>query len=178
VLVFGAVDLSGLVADMLVLLKVSISKRATLHTNLCQHLRAVWGNATQIRQIVMNLIINASQAIGEKDGVISVSTLRAAGGRHHFVRLEISDTGCGMTEEEKARIFDPFFTTKPGGHGLGLAVVHGIVNSHGGAINVTSTPGKGTMFEVLLPCVETSTEPASPALFATAADAIRGASAF
>jgi PAS domain S-box-containing protein len=175
---FEAVDLSGLVADMLVLLKVSISKHATLHTNLCQHLRAVWGNATQIRQIVMNLIINASQAVGEKDGVISVSTLRAAGGRNHFVRLEISDTGCGMTEEEKARIFDPFFTTKPRGHGLGLAVVHGIVNSHGGAINVTSAPAKGTTFEVLFPCVETCTELASPAVSPAAAEAIRGASVF
>ncbi len=156
------VDLSALIEEMSELLKVSISKHAALRTDLRKHLPAVRGNATQMRRIVMNLIINASQAIGDQDGVINVRTSLAGDGRNSlpnrhasshpdYVRLEISDTGCGMTEEQKAKIFDPFFTTKRDGHGLGLAIVHGIVHSHDGAINVVSKPGKGTTFEVLLP---------------------------
>ena len=154
------VDLSGLVGEMSGLLKSSISSRSFLHLDLCSDLPSVPGNATQIRQLVMNLVINASQAIGDRDGVIRVKTSSAKGsslsltdrGRDSqmdYVRLEVSDTGCGMTLAEKAKIFDPFFTTKPGGHGLGLAVVHGIVHAHSGAINVFSTPGKGTTFEIL-----------------------------
>jgi two-component system cell cycle sensor histidine kinase/response regulator CckA len=181
------VDLSGLVEEMLELLKVSISKHATLHLDLCKYLPAVRCNATQIRQVVMNLIINASQAIGDKDGVIYVRTSRAAEGQDlapsddadpqdDNVRLDISDTGCGMTEEEKAKIFDPFFTTKPGGHGLGLAVVQGIVNSHGGAIKVVSAPGRGTTFDVLLPCAEGRAEIVSPAVFAATAEELSSVS--
>jgi PAS domain S-box-containing protein len=157
-------DLSKLVEDMLELLKVSISKHAVLQTVLAQNLPAVWGNAAQIRQVVMNLLINASEAIGEKEGVIKVATEQISGGKDlapnsvtdlpegDYVRLEISDTGCGMTEEAKARVFDPFFTTKFVGRGLGLAVVQGIVRAHGGAIYLESTPGQGTAFQVLLSC--------------------------
>jgi signal transduction histidine kinase len=111
----------------------------------------------------MNLIINASQAIGEGGGSIHVKTSFSIRRAHAapadgaacqdgYVRLEISDTGCGMTDEQKAKIFDPFFTTKSQGHGLGLAVVQGIVQSHGGAINVASTLGQGSTFEVLFRC--------------------------
>ena len=157
-------DLSELVEDMLELLKVSISKQAVLKTDLAQNLPSVWGNAAQIRQVVMNLLINASEAIGEKEGMINVTTDHVSGGRDlapdsttdlpesEYVRLEISDTGCGMTEEAKAKIFDPFFTTKFAGRGLGLAVVQGIVRAHGGAIHLVSTPGQGTTFHVLLSC--------------------------
>ncbi len=175
------VDLSALVEEMLELLKVSISKFAALRFDLRKHLPAVRGNATQLRRIVMNLIMNASQAIGNKEGVIHVRTSLAgerptsspnghANPEGNYVRLEISDTGCGITEEERAKIFDPFFTTKPGGHGLGLAVVHGIVHSHDGAINVASKPGKGTTFEVLLPCDDGSAAIAMPAVCASAAE--------
>ena len=160
---FGSVDLSRLVEEMLELLKVSISKHAVLKTDLPKNLPAVRGNAAQIRQIVMNLIINASEALGEKDGVIRVTTSMAGSGRNlssisaaslpegDYLRLEVSDTGCGITEEQQSRIFDPFFTTKFAGRGLGLAVVHGIVRANGGAIHLSSTPGQGTTFQIFLP---------------------------
>ena len=159
-----AVDVSRLVEEMLELLKVSISKHAVLRTDLRDNLPAVRGNAAQIRQVVMNLVINASEAIGEKQGVITVTTAQVSGSENlapngattlpqgDYVRLEVSDTGCGMTEEVKAKIFDPFFSTKFAGRGLGLAVVQGIVRDHGGAIDLVSAPGEGTTFQVFLPC--------------------------
>ncbi len=161
-------DLSELVQDMLELLKVSISKHAVLKADLDKSLPAVWGNAPQIRQVVMNLLINASEAIGEKEGVIRVSTLREERWPGpvvidtfdlppgDYVRLEVSDTGCGMTEEARAKIFDPFFTTKFVGRGLGLAVVQGILRDHGGAVEVVSALGQGATFRVLLPCTSKS----------------------
>jgi PAS domain S-box-containing protein len=157
---FETVNVCGLVSDMLQLLKVSISKTAILKVDL-PNVPAVRGNAAQIRQVVMNLITNASEALGEKEGAISVSVTqvrvgpdsRATNLSHgDYVRLEVSDTGCGMTEEVQARIFDPFFTTKFAGRGLGLAAVQGVIRNHGGIINVTSAPGQGSRFEVLLPC--------------------------
>jgi PAS domain S-box-containing protein len=145
------VDVSQLVEDMLELLKVSISKHAALQTDLQKSLPPVLGSAPQIRQIVMNLIINASEAIGEKDGVIRIGTSRIAGDRG-YVRLEVSDTGCGMTQAAQAKIFDPFFSTKFAGRGMGLAVVQGTVRAHDGAIQLVSSPGQGTTFEIFLPC--------------------------
>jgi PAS domain S-box-containing protein len=157
-------DVTRLVGEMLELLRASIPKRVVLKTDLPNGLPAVWGNATRIREIVMNLVINASEAIGET-GLIHVSASRVTGGPElapdsaasltegDYVRLIVSDTGLGMTEEVRARIFDPFFTTRSSGHGLGLAVVHGIAHSHGGAIHVISEPGRGSTFEVLLPCM-------------------------
>jgi CheY-like chemotaxis protein len=102
----------------------------------------------------MNLITNASEAIGEQGGVITVTAAvaRAQPSGQDSVRLEISDTGYGMTEQVQASIFDPFFTTRQAGRGLGLAVVQGIVRGYGGSIHVTSTPGQGTTFQILLPC--------------------------
>ena len=149
---------------MLGLLKVSISKHAVVKTNLGENLPLVWGSAPQIRQVVMNLVINASEAIGEKEGVIHVATSRVTVGQRsaldnaanitpgEYVQLEVSDTGCGMTEEAREKIFDPFFTTKFAGRGLGLAVVQGVVRDHKGAVNVVSAPGHGATFHVLLPC--------------------------
>jgi two-component system, cell cycle sensor histidine kinase and response regulator CckA len=158
------VDLLGLVAEMVELMKVSISKQAVLKLNLDKSLPAVLGNAPQIRQVLMNLVINASEAIGENGGVIQVAASRVTGGQGSgsnsmtqlpagdYVRLEVADSGCGLTEEAKAKIFDPFFTTKFAGRGLGLAVVQGIVRAHGGAIEVVSTAGQGATFRILLPC--------------------------
>ena len=161
------VDVSRLVAEMLELLKVSISKHAVLTTNLQKDLPAVWGNAPKIRQVVMNLVLNASEAIGEREGVIKVTTEHVSAGKNlppngetdlpegDYVRLEVSDTGCGIAEEARTKIFDPFYTTKFAGRGLGLAVVQGIIRAHGGAINLTSAPGQGTTFQVLLSCAST-----------------------
>ena len=135
------VDVSGIVDEMLELLNVSVSKHATLETDLGPNLPAVCTNAAQIRQIVMNLVVNASDALGERDGLIRVTTkyIRESDegpgltsdrvGTGEYVQLEVSDTGCGMPAEIRSRVFDPFFSTKSAGHGLGLAVVNGIVRS-------------------------------------------------
>jgi CheY-like chemotaxis protein/two-component sensor histidine kinase len=157
-------DLSEVAEDMLELLRVSISKQVVLKADLDKNLPAIWGNAPQMRQVVMNLVINASEAIGDKQGVIHVTTTHVNGGKNiapnsatdfhegDYVRLEVSDTGCGMTKEAKLKIFDPFFTTKFAGRGLGLAVVQGIVRAHSGAINLVSAPGQGTTFQIALSC--------------------------
>jgi PAS domain S-box-containing protein len=156
------VDLSPLVGEMLQVLKLSISKRVIIKTTLGSDLPMVQANRAQIRQVVMNLVINASQAIGERDGEIRVGTALATAtstidapdlAEGEYVQLEVSDTGSGMTEATRVKIFDPFFSTKATGRGLGLAVVQGIVRAHGGAINLASTPGQGTTFQVLLPCM-------------------------
>jgi len=158
-------DMNCLLEEMLHMLKVSISKKAVLRFNLHQPLPSVEADATQIRQIIMNLVINASEAIGDKSGFISVTTgcmecdqgylkdvwldETLAPGR--YVYLEISDTGCGMDKDTLAKLFDPFFTTKFTGRGLGMAAVQGIVRGHKGAIKVYSEAGKGTSFKVLFP---------------------------
>jgi len=161
---FEAVDISQLVAEMLHLLKVSIAKQATLNVALAPNLPPVLANPAQIRQVVMNLITNGSEAIGEHPGVLTITTAHvksfssSPGGRGENspgggqIRLEVSDTGIGMTGEVQARIFDPFFTTKFVGRGLGLAAVRGIIQNHGGTIRVMSSPGQGSRFEILLPC--------------------------
>jgi two-component system cell cycle sensor histidine kinase/response regulator CckA len=107
--------------------------------------------------------MNASEAIGDSDGVIKVTTSHIIGGptlvsnnvtklgEGDYIRLEVSDTGAGMTEEVKAKIFDPFFSTKFAGRGLGLAVVQGLVRAHGGVIDLVSVPGQGTTFHVFFP---------------------------
>lgn len=168
--VFEPVDLSLLVGEMLELLKVSISKHVILDTDLGHDLPAVYANPSQIRQVVMNLATNASEAIGERDGVIRVTTERIRVGLDarvpgtttspgYYLKLEVSDTGNGMTPKVQTRIFDPFFTTKRTGRGLGLAAVQGIVRSHFGAINVVSSLGQGTRFEILLPCTDQPVQP-------------------
>jgi PAS domain S-box-containing protein len=162
--IFESVDISRLVGEMLQLLKVSISKRAILKVDLPENLPTVRANAAQIRQVVMNLITNASEALGGEEGIISVAMAHVRPDPDRFedgspnvlnndhLRLTVSDTGCGMTEERQARIFDPFFTTKFTGRGLGLSAVRGVIRDHGGTINVVSAPGQGSRFEVLLPC--------------------------
>jgi PAS domain S-box-containing protein len=158
------VDLSKIVGEMLALLKVSVSKHALITSDLDRELPPTRAGAAQLRQIVMNLVTNASDAIGDRDGVIRVITRKAPWGESvaisesqsagDYLVLEVSDTGCGMSRETQGRVFDPFFTTKSAGRGLGLAVISGIVRSLGGAIRLTSELGKGTTFQILLPCAE------------------------
>ena len=147
------INLSRIVREMTELLKASISKRAKLESDLAADVPAVLGSTTQMRQLVMNLILNASEAIGEQEGTIRVTTMKNVGVGGKYVLLKVADTGRGMTAEARGKIFDPFYTTKAAGHGLGLAIVHGIARSHGGEVHVSSTPGLGTTFEVLLPCL-------------------------
>jgi nitrogen-specific signal transduction histidine kinase len=160
--VLEAVDLSKVIEGMLGLLKVAVSRHVALITNLGEHLPVVRARSAQLSQIVMNLVVNASEAIGDRDGVVRVTTEQIVIGPAetaakalppgHYVQLEVSDTGCGMSPETQAKVFDPFFTTKFSGRGLGLAVVQGIIRSLRGAIQVASEPGNGTLFQVLLPC--------------------------
>jgi signal transduction histidine kinase/CheY-like chemotaxis protein len=161
-------NLSNLVEEMTHLLEVAVAKNVVLKFKLAEHIPAIDADATQVRQVVMNLLTNASDAIGERSGVISITTGAMHCSRGYladtylndelpegpYVYLEISDTGCGMSGETRARIFDPFFTTKFTGRGLGLAAVLGIVRGHRGAIKVYSEVGHGTTFKVLFPYSE------------------------
>lgn len=147
-----SVDFAALVAEMLQLLKVAISKRVTLKAELAQDLPAIYASSSQIRQLLMNLIINASDAIGDAPGEVAISARASKISGSSYLRLQVSDTGSGITADAQTRIFDPFFSTKAAGRGLGLAVVQGIVRTHGGRIAVASEPGEGTVFEILLPC--------------------------
>jgi DNA-binding response OmpR family regulator len=167
------VNISRIVEDTRKMLEASVSRKTVLKFNLTSELPCIRADASQIHQVIVNLVINASEALGENSGMIVVSTdvitlteadSRAASGDADlcpgpYVRLEVTDTGCGMDQETMGKIFDPFFTTKSMGRGLGLAAVHGIVRSQHGAVQVSSGPGKGTTFRVLLPVGG----PASPA---------------
>jgi len=154
------VNVSRLIEESLQLLGVVVSKHAVLELRLTADVPPVRGNAERLRQILINLATNASEAIGEHDGMIQLSTSRvriepdSPGGGElpagDYLQLEISDTGCGIPPDKQAKIFDPFFTTKSPGRGLGLAVVQGIVRRLGGAITVRSGP-RGSTFQILLP---------------------------
>jgi PAS domain S-box-containing protein len=159
------VDLTALVAEMMGMLEASISKKAALVRELTSGLPALFGDATQVRQIVMNLVLNASEAIVGHEGSVIVSTgsgtfcaeafaRSPAGGNPKsgpYVYLEVRDDGVGMDEATVAQMFDPFFTTKFVGRGLGMAAVLGIVRGHSGAIDVESAPGGGTRIRVFFP---------------------------
>ena len=148
------IDLSRLVGEMLGLLKISIPKSVELKTDLAAGLPTIRGSASAIRQVVMNLILNASESLPKSGGSITIRTAAAPEGESGAsVRLEVRDTGCGMTDEVKARVFEPFFTTRAAGRGLGLAAVQGILHRQGGSIEVESTPGEGSRFSVILPCL-------------------------
>ncbi len=165
--VIEPVDLTGVVQQTVRLLHSSIPGRVALHLDLPHNLPAVEADASQMQQVVMNLILNGAEAIGDESGVVVVRAGSRSIDRQYieeeledaaiepgtYVFLEVRDSGCGMDEATKARIFDPFFTTKFTGRGLGLAAVAGIVRGHQGAIQVTSSPGKGSQFVVYFPAV-------------------------
>jgi two-component system cell cycle sensor histidine kinase/response regulator CckA len=157
-------DLSHLVDEMGRLFESAVSGRTVLEFDLAPGLPAVEADASQVSQVVMNLIGNASEALSDGEGKITVRTgfvdleeppakavfaEELVCGRHVFV--EVSDTGCGMDPGTGAKIFDPFFTTKFTGRGLGLAAVAGIVRGHRGAVEILSDSGVGTVFRVLFP---------------------------
>ncbi|HXJ38626.1 MAG TPA: PAS domain S-box protein [Bryobacteraceae bacterium] len=165
------INLSGLVREISNLVQTSIPKAAQLRLELQEDLPMIEGDAGQLHQLVMNLVINGAEAIGpDQNGTLLVTTgvqdvddaylkttfspVEIQPGK--YVTLEVHDTGCGMDESTIQRIFDPFFTTKFTGRGLGLAAVQGIVRGHRGALKVYSTPGRGTTFKVLLPCTDQS----------------------
>ncbi len=167
------ISLLALIEDMLHMLKTCISKKALLNMRLEKGLPRIHGDTSQIRQVLMNLVLNSSEAIGERSGMITISTgavdcpeeyfeednLAESLSPGLFIYVEVSDTGRGMDKATRERIFEPFFTTKFTGRGLGLSAVLGIVRAHGGALRVYSEIGKGTTFKVLFPAVFADSEP-------------------
>lgn len=163
--VIKPVDLSEVVKDMTRLMEVSIHKHVEIQYHLAEQLPAVEADVAQLQQVILNLITNANEAIGDRSGVILFSSgvidadaayLAATiapedvkPGRYVF--LEVSDSGCGMDAKTVQRMFDPFFTTKFTGRGLGMSAVLGIIRGHHGALRVASQPGRGTTFRILLP---------------------------
>jgi PAS domain S-box-containing protein len=161
-------DLNSLVADLEPLLAASVARSSAITYQLAPRPLAVVADGGQIRQVVMNLVLNAAEAIGYSEGQITVATSRQEIGRAEldgallgsqrapgrYVCLDVCDTGAGIDPATLPQIFEPFFTTKLGGHGLGLAAVLGIVRAHEGAIWVKSAPGEGAAFRVLLPETE------------------------
>jgi len=175
--VLQSIDLSEMVGEITNLLEISISKSVIIKYHLTEQLPSVEADIAQIQQVIMNLIINASDAIADKSGVISISTGVMHADRDYlsstslddtlpegrYVYLEVSDTGSGMDQDTQAKIFEPFFTTKFTGRGLGMSAVLGIVRGHHGAIKLYSEVGRGTTFKVLLPMSDQPVEHLLPA---------------
>jgi PAS domain S-box-containing protein len=163
-------DLSGSVREMAQLIESAATNKAVLEYDLREGLPAIEADAAQLSQVALNLVSNASEALGEGTGRIAIRTGALEADRAAlsgafpgddlsegtYVYLEVADTGCGMEADTRARIFDPFFTTKFTGRGLGLAAVLGIVRAHHGVVEVYSAPGTGTRVRVLFPTAEGS----------------------
>lgn len=163
--VMQRINLNSVITEITQLLQVSINKNAQLRFDLMPNLPPIEGDVTQVRQVLMNLIVNASDAIGERTGTIGLTTGIVQADHEylsnsfmapdlpegHYAFVEVTDNGQGMDKETQAKIFDPFFTTKFTGRGLGLAAVLGIVRGHGGTIKVYSEIGQGSVFRVLFP---------------------------
>jgi signal transduction histidine kinase len=159
-------DLSKLIVDLDGCFQAAAGSRIFVEYDLSPYLPEILGDREQLRLLVVNLFVNASEAIGDDVGVIHVRAVAVNGDRAmlashgldeplsegRYVWLQVSDTGCGMDEDTRQRLFEPFFTTKTVGRGLGLSEALGIVKKHHGAIWATSGPGQGSVFNVLLPC--------------------------
>jgi signal transduction histidine kinase/ActR/RegA family two-component response regulator len=158
-------SLNTLVEEMAQLLHSAVSRKAQLRFHLDTNLPKVQGDSSQLRQVLLNLVVNASEALEDRSGSIHIRTAQRTCSRRDlaspyapaelapglYAALEVTDTGCGMDETTRERLFDPFFSTKFMGRGLGLAAVIGIVRGHRGAIQVETQPGAGTLIRVLLP---------------------------
>ncbi len=165
-------DLNHVVQEVTHLLEVSISKKIALRFDLAPALPLVEADAAQIQQVIMNLVTNAADAIGERDGTIRLTTSSLHLDRSYldqvfqgqdlspgtYVSLEVSDTGCGMPPEVMGRIFEPFFTTKVTGRGLGLSATMGILKGHRAGMRIYSEPGRGTTFKLLFPTSQVKRE--------------------
>ncbi|HYP77086.1 MAG TPA: response regulator [Polyangiaceae bacterium] len=166
--VVSPLSVEHLVRDLAALLRASVSKEIRLEFELGVEGSAVRGDETQLRQVLLNLVTNAAEAIGPavgsiviRTGVSEVPHLASPGASligeppsGRYVYLEVEDSGSGISAADREKIFDPFFTTKFTGRGLGLAAVLGIVKGHHGSISFDSTPGQGTRFRVLLPALD------------------------
>jgi PAS domain S-box-containing protein len=170
-LVFRALDLGSLMRETIQMVEASIPRKISIACDLADPLPKVEGDAAQIRQVIMNLLLNAAEAIGEAEGTILATARgvdRPCGSTdldraRLWVLLEVRDSGCGMDEATRVRIFEPFFTTKFTGRGLGLAAVQGIVRGHDGVLSVESAPGAGTIFRVYFPaCGEAAVAHGAP----------------
>ncbi len=159
--------LTPIIIEVLKLLRASLPTTIEIKQNIEPNLDAIFADPTQIHQVMMNLCTNSAHAMGDKSGILEVNlqnmnlNLKAAAQYPDlnpglYVKLSISDTGCGMDSATMQRIFDPYFTTKEQdkGTGMGLAVVHGIVKGHGGGIHVESAAGEGTRFDILFPVIK------------------------
>jgi signal transduction histidine kinase len=162
------IDLNMLVKENVQMLEVSIPKSCQLQYELCSPSPRIMGDVSQLQQVIMNLIINAGEAMGLNPGVISLRTGRIEIGEGNteyskytaaplvpgsYALLHVQDTGCGISHETLTRIFDPFFTTKFTGRGLGLAAVLGIIKGHQGGLRIESEVGKGTTFDIIFPFI-------------------------
>jgi signal transduction histidine kinase len=160
------IDISTVLGELSRLIQSTISKKVSVEIDLAQAVPLVEADVTQIRQVMLNLIINASDAIGNNAGLIRLSTRTIARGdpslaqdqffghpmgAGEYVCLEVSDSGCGMTQAVMEKLFDPFFTTKRTGRGLGMSAALGIARGHGGCFAIASEPGTGTRLKLLLP---------------------------
>ncbi|MEE9254412.1 MAG: PAS domain S-box protein [Pseudomonadales bacterium] len=167
-LIVEQIDLSSAILDMRELLTAAVSEQAALNFELDSNLPRIAADVSQLHQAILNPVLNASEALPEQTGTITVSTgsvycsqeyleytFPADGQQREgeYVYAQISDTGCGMSEGIRARMFDPFFSTKFTGRGLGMAAVLGIVSGHGGAIHVHSEIGTGTTVKLLIPAI-------------------------
>jgi signal transduction histidine kinase len=155
----------NLANEMSSLLAASIPKTTHLVFDLAENLPAIKADATQLRQVIMNLVLNASESLNGQTGFVRISTSAVqlnASDRSNcqvsfsepdadFVQLQVSDNGIGMDDAIIEKMFDPFFSTKFSGRGLGLSTVLGIVRSHKGSIRVSASQGTGTRFDILLP---------------------------
>jgi len=150
-LIMESLSLSSLVEELEPLLELSVSKKCSLRFDLSKDIPLIYGDPVQLRQVVVNLAINGSEALGKEEGQVRIVTGKKKENDREWPYLEVVDTGCGMDKATKEKIFDPFFSTKFLGRGLGLAAVAGIVRSHGAMVEVESEVGKGSRFRIFFP---------------------------
>nr|MEE4267958.1 PAS domain-containing protein [Candidatus Krumholzibacteria bacterium] len=171
----GDVFLDGLVEDMLPLLQTSVTRKVQLDVQQSGEVKGFRGDQTQVRQVVMNLVINAAEALGDEGGTVELFTSSRVFTEEELARdfpdeklepgtytvFTVKDEGCGMDETTRRRVFEPFFSTKFTGRGLGMAAVQGIVHAHEGGLHLETAPGQGTIFTIIFPAFIETQQPTS-----------------